>query len=1104
MALALSATQAHAGHLSGDLLVSGKLTGDQEVPSVTTSASGVASFFLNDTWDTLFVNINAANLSGDITGIHVHEGAKGSKGGVVTDLSSFVLGNQVKGYLTGSNLTSAMIAKYLSGAYYINLHTAAHPSGEIRAQLGLETDWAFRASLDTAQQGHAVSNNAQGLAYLNLSHDKSTLEVKVVADGLSGAITGAHLHYGAKGVDGGVAVDLSSIISGNTLMGDIDVSAVAGLADSLTAGSVYINLHTTANPAGEIRGQVWLEEKLAFDAWLDVNQQTTPPAGSTGVGAAYLSLNTTLDTLWYEAQVQGMSGAISAAHLHQAAVGSDGGVLLDLSPGISGNRIVGMATGAAITNQLVASLLKGEIYINTHTAANPAGEIRGQVYRLAREGYTFSLESNQEVPSLFATAKGGGMVSIDRNQTNAHYMIALDGLTAALTGAHFHAEKMGANGGVLYNLSSAFSAAGTDDAAYGYWKSSDATPFTTASSAAFRNDSVYVNIHTAQNAGGEIRGQLLRGAIEHKHQTVNNGTTAVDPMFAGKVLFSAKFTGDQEVPAVVTTATGVGGFALNDQMDTLWVNINLDGLSGPITGAHIHEAAMGANGNVVTDLSSMINEAQIKGFITSFDLQKFIEGAYYVNVHTAAHPSGEVRGQVLFESDWMFQADLTGGQEVPAVSTNAMGKGVFNLSQDESELTVKIVVNGLSGSITGAHLHQASAGANGGVVADLSSYIVDNYIVATLDPSSYLTALKNGEIYINVHTAANAAGEVRGQLNLAKAFTLDAWFSGAQMSPEAQSPAAGVGALWFSAAWDSLHYDIQLDHMSGPVTGIHIHDGAIGANGSVLVDLTGSVNGMRVKGSVTGTALTASLIQALVAGKTYINAHSVGFPNGEARGQVLRLAASGYSFDVCGAQEVPATSGSGYGGGILTVNRANKKAHLMFTTTGLSGAITGAHLHNEAKGSNGGVLTDLSGILNLNSGFQYLDIDSTFASEVKAGKVYLNVHTALEAGGEVRGQIDNVDDCPAPSITSNESVQNVNAMKVYPNPTSGQIQVQFEQELTDAILTIQDVFGNTVYIKRIIGTSQNEQVDLSDFAAGIYFVKTINDGTESIAKIIKN
>ena len=244
MALALSATQAHAGHLSGDLLVSGKLTGDQEVPSVTTSASGVASFFLNDTWDTLFVNINAANLSGDITGIHVHEGAKGSNGGVVTDLSSFVKGNQVKGYLTGSNLTSAMIAKYLSGAYYINLHTAAHPSGEIRAQLGLETDWAFRASLDTAQQGHAVSNNAQGLAYLNLSHDKSTLEVKVVADGLSGAITGAHLHYGAKGVDGGVAVDLSSIISGNTLMGDIDVSAVAGLADSLTAGSVYINLHT--------------------------------------------------------------------------------------------------------------------------------------------------------------------------------------------------------------------------------------------------------------------------------------------------------------------------------------------------------------------------------------------------------------------------------------------------------------------------------------------------------------------------------------------------------------------------------------------------------------------------------------------------------------------------------------------------------------------------------------------------------------------------------------------------------------------------------------------------------------------------------------------
>lgn len=1102
--VALSVSAANAGHLSDELLISGKLTGDQEVPSVSTTANGVASLFLNSTWDTLFVNVSAANLSGPITGIHVHEGAEGANGGVVTNLTPFVNGNQVKAALTGTDLTKEMISKYLSGKYYLNLHTAANPNGEVRAQLALETDWAFRAKLDTAQQNHTVSNNASALAYFNLSHDKKSLEVKLAADGLSGAITGTHLHFGKKGADGGVAVNLTSLINGSTVAGDVDVSTVPGLADSLVAGNVYVNLHTANNAAGELRGQLWLDNRLAFDSWLNTTQQVTAPNGASGSGASYVSLNTTLDTLWYDVQVQGLTGAISAAHIHEAAVGVDGGVLADLSADVSGNVISGMLTGAAVTTNLVSKLLSGDTYINIHTAANAGGEIRGQIYRLAREGYTISLEGNQEVPSIFAIAKGSGLVSVDRNQTNAHYMMVANGLSGAITGAHFHNGAIGVNGGVLYDLSTDFSKLTSEDGAFGYWKSTDAlTPFTTSSSTEFRADNVYVNIHTALNAAGELRGQVLRGAVNHAHQTISNGTAAVDPQFAGGILFTAKFTGDQLVPAVTTTANGVGGFLLNDTRDTLFVNINIDGLSGAITAAHVHEGVKGVSGGVVADLSSMINETEIAGFLTGFDLQKYIEGAYYVNIHTAANPNGEVRGQIGFETDWMFQANLTGAQEVPAVSTTATGKGVFNLSQDESELEIKVVVNGLSGAITGAHLHNAATGATGGVVANLTANVKDNYIVATVDPSTFLAELKAGNIYLNIHTAANANGEVRGQLTLSNAFTFDAWLNGAQESPEATTPGVGVASFWFNATWDTLHYDMQFDHLSGPISAIHVHNALVNANGGVDVDLMSGVNGNVVKGSITGAALTNTLVTRLMSGASYINVHTAAFANGEVRGQVFRLPASGYSFDMCGGQQSPAVTTNAYGGGVLSVNRGNDKAHLMFTTANLSGAITGVHLHEASKGANGGVVSDVAGSLSGNSGFSYVAIDSATATKIKSGDIYLNVHTAANTNGEVRGQIDNTDDCPTPSIsTATEAISNTISLSIYPNPVNDRLNINVKSQ-GSVTVTVVDVFGKEVFANQFSSTPGKVTVDMQNAVSGIYFVKVISNGDEVSKKVLK-
>ncbi|MFY9310590.1 MAG: CHRD domain-containing protein [Bacteroidia bacterium] len=491
--------------MEGHLLLSAKLDGMQSVPMVTTTAVGVASFRLNETWDTMCVNISVNGLSGPITGIHVHEGAPGVSGAVVTDLTSYVSGNNVSAMLTGANLTSAMIAKYLSGDYYLNVHTAANAGGEIRGQIWLESDHSYTAKLDGAQQVPAVTTTAYGLGVFNLSQDMSTLSIDVLVQGLSGAITSAHLHTGAAGATGGVAIDLTSMISGNTISGEVNPSAF--LAD-LKAGNIYINIHTSANAGGEIRGQLWHDNKLSFDAWLDGDQQV-PAVTTTAMGVSRLLLNTTMDTLWYDVVADGLSGAITSAHFHTGAWGSTGGVAADISSNISGNSISGYVAGTALTSTMLTDLIEGNLYINVHTAANAGGEIRGQVYRLAREGYTMKLSGDQQVPAISVPAWGTGVVSVDRDGTNLHYMVVANGLSGVLTGAHFHSGAAGANGGVALDLSSVFTSAGGNASGFGYWKSTDATPYTDLVDSMVWNEMIYLNLHTTANAGGEIRGQVM-------------------------------------------------------------------------------------------------------------------------------------------------------------------------------------------------------------------------------------------------------------------------------------------------------------------------------------------------------------------------------------------------------------------------------------------------------------------------------------------------------------------------------------------------------------------------------------------------------------------
>lgn len=515
-----------ADHLADRLLFSSRLSGANIIPTpVMNNASGVAGFMLNSTRDTLYMNFSATELSGAITGFHIHEGNDKTNGPVLLDLASSLMGNYAKAKIV---VTPTLLKKLLRSEVYLAVHTAANPNGELRGQIKLESDFGYYTEMDGAQQVPMNNTMAKGVAAINLSLDGKTLEVKAVIDGLSGAIMGAHLHKGAAGMNGGLLVDLSSMISANgrALYGvvEIDDSIKSVFQNYVKMGMVYLNIHTMANPNGEVRGQIKYDQNLRFDARIDTTQITgNLNTVSSAIGAAKFSLNASFDTLKYYIVVSNLTGAFTAAHIHNAEPNMDGGVVYEFPmSAINGNVISGAWTKSnGLTDNLISQLLYGNLYVAVHTAANPSGELRGQIFRLAREGFVADIDAMQSVPASTSTAMGSGIVSYDRDRRNLHYMITVSGLSGAINAAHFHKGIKGETGGVVYELNF------MNNATFGYWTNMNTPAFNNTQSITFRrNDSVYVNFHTTNFPNGEVRGQFIRNY--RNNGIVIGGTTGIN------------------------------------------------------------------------------------------------------------------------------------------------------------------------------------------------------------------------------------------------------------------------------------------------------------------------------------------------------------------------------------------------------------------------------------------------------------------------------------------------------------------------------------------------------------------------------------------------
>jgi len=106
------------------------LTGANEVPAVTTSASGSGTVTIKDD-RSVAAKITVTGMTA--TAAHIHEAAAGSNGPVIVPFNK--TGDNTFEAPADAKLTEAQYASYKAGKLYVNVHSAKSPGGEIRAQL---------------------------------------------------------------------------------------------------------------------------------------------------------------------------------------------------------------------------------------------------------------------------------------------------------------------------------------------------------------------------------------------------------------------------------------------------------------------------------------------------------------------------------------------------------------------------------------------------------------------------------------------------------------------------------------------------------------------------------------------------------------------------------------------------------------------------------------------------------------------------------------------------------------------------------------------------------------------------------------------------------
>lgn len=482
----------------------------------------------------------------------------------------------------------------------------------------------FRANLSTANEVPPLDLAATGSAtvWVHAVRDSSGVITEAVVDFVVDysfpaaiTVTGLHIHRGIRGQNGPVV--LSSGVGaglpedGTGKAGITRQSAKLDSADAISAindmvanpGNFYVNLHTTVNPGGAIRGQVLATKATVILSQLSPANEVPAIAGLTASGFAAVTTLVGRDLAGviqsaeatFDVQYTGFAAdtEFTGLHIHAGAAGINGPVTVNsmLSGAVpaaaSGAGTLRYVNRMTAPNAATIAALAGletnpaGYYVNLHTKVNPGGAIRGQAVPVDASQFDVSLSPANEVPPIEGLNATGTANFILRPLRDA------DGVPLAalatfdvyhrfpeattFTGLHVHTGVAGQNGGVVINSGLT---AGADLATVpgtgNIYRTALITNGAVIAAALQSPSGHYLNLHTAVNPGGAVRAPLASTStalptITRVEAVAGGGTVRSDGgiriIGTNLAVSTGSFSnlGGVAVPSLAGTSVRIGG-----------------------------------------------------------------------------------------------------------------------------------------------------------------------------------------------------------------------------------------------------------------------------------------------------------------------------------------------------------------------------------------------------------------------------------------------------------------------------------------------------------------------------------------------------------------
>lgn len=402
-----------------------------------------------------------------ITMMHIHRGEAGISGPVVID-SGLTAATEAttagvirtSGQVMPTNATALAALKDAMqnpAGYYVNLHTARVPGGEIRGQLmPAEVSVTLgRMSPDNENPpvaGLEASATCSIMAIAARTPDGIPISAEVIFDAnytgfpADALLTGFHIHAGVAGLNGPVVINsglsgqVPAVAAGGNLHYEVQIDPTNAAQSAtvyalfLDPTQLYVNMHTTVNPGGAIRGQLRKTDKMTFQQTL-LPSNENPGIAIDASAPASLTLYTTRNNDgWITGGVSVFDvnyrfpGAVqfTGLHIHTGKATENGAVILNtgLSAANQPNSESGYGNIYRVTTHGTVAMTQAmnliavdpnATYMNMHSTVNPGGVVRAQTSAPQGVPVISAIISGASDPAIATVAPQGLMTIFGSN-----------------------------------------------------------------------------------------------------------------------------------------------------------------------------------------------------------------------------------------------------------------------------------------------------------------------------------------------------------------------------------------------------------------------------------------------------------------------------------------------------------------------------------------------------------------------------------------------------------------------------------------------------------------------------------------------------------------